>query len=502
MSVLRRFFSHFGSSLDYVFNRNAPAVAGRPMRDASKISGDLIGYTAPSAINIERLRSNCRRALIDSPELISLVHALRVMVIGDGLKVSSAPERAFLPELGSINESQIKLYRKTIDTLWETCAESTDFDLLGERSLASLMQDAFEKWMQDGEVIVSFQIESDEAKLKNSLTPLRVALLLPEDMKTPRGVDRTVVIDGVEVDKTGIPVAYHINNVKVEKYGKASGRMQISILKMGQTLRGIPPLAPAVQMAKLLEDYQLNEAKKNALASEMFMAFTGDMAQKIAREQAMKNLHKDEHHHLHEDGWLDSGRRGVNMFHITTDSQLHAIETPKPSQTFTDFTTTIQKRIYLTLGMSRDIVTKDINSSYSAARLQSQLTDLEISVYRLRFIDAFLRPLYENWFMLATEQGHFPFVQNFEQPLHRKSWMAMEVIGRPMPDLSPLQEANALKTYLAMGVISRADIAKMLGFPKWEDTANTLSTEQETMSHITPTEGAKDADPAQQYRNN
>lgn len=230
--------------------KSSAPYAGRSMHDASKKPGGLTGYLAPSYINIDKIRSQSRRAMIDSPEMIALARCLRTLVIGDGLKVSSAPERAYLPELKNLNEDAIKQYRKNIDSLWEICAESTSFDIMGERSLACLMMDAFEKWMQDGEVIISFQVETDEFKLANSLTPLRVSLILPEDLKTPSRIGQKNVKDGIELDDAGVPVAYYIKGQRVSKYGENTGRIQISVLKNGQTLRGIPPFCGSNSRSK------------------------------------------------------------------------------------------------------------------------------------------------------------------------------------------------------------------------------------------------------------
>lgn len=83
------FISRMSAALTYAFrggkNLPMPSYSGGNMEDASKINGGLWGYLAPSWINVELIRSNCRKAMIDSPEMIALARTLRVLTIGDGL---------------------------------------------------------------------------------------------------------------------------------------------------------------------------------------------------------------------------------------------------------------------------------------------------------------------------------------------------------------------------------------------------------------------------------
>lgn len=234
----------------------------------------------------------------------------------------------------------------------------------------------------------------------------------------------------------------------------------------------------------MLQDYNLSEVEKNIVGSQIFMGATGAQAD-LMKAAAERNIYMDNYDPTaeFEDGVIKLDR-GLSMVKMSEINQLIPIDTPKPSQGVTDFINTAQRRIFMMMGMSRDIVTKDISTSYSAARFQGQLTQLEVSTYVLRFVDAFVRPLWENWFMLAVEDGYFPFIENFSTCLHRKSWMSMEVTGRPLPDLSPLQEAGANEKYLKMGVMTRADIAKKQGLGKFEDTLNTLLNEEKAMAGV------------------
>lgn len=490
----RRFnlINRLASSLKYAFRASegypAAPYSGGPMWDASKSPGGLEGYRAPGWINRAHIVSQSRRAMLDSPELIALGRTLRVLVIGDGIKISSAPERDFLPELENKSEEEIKSYRKKIDTLWDITAESTSFDMQGERSLAALMHDCFARFIQDGEVFISFYIEQDPEKAARTLTPLRMQMILPEDVTDPDNNNSENIKEGIEFNKQGVPVAYYINNVKISKHGANSGRIQISHFKNGSTLRGLPPFMPAIEIAKHLENYQLSELIKQKMSSSIFMGATGTMDSALkASSRTMiegKGKNKDENKPPSFRDDAVEVRPGTYIVRTTSDNTLSKIDTPTPSATFPQFIRSIQNRINMMSGLSTDIVTKDVSTSYSAARFQSQLAELDIAAYRQPFIDAVLRPLFENWFMIAHEQGHFPFIENFETQLHKKSWMAIEFSGRPLPDLSPLQEANAFSVYLRDGIISRAEIAKKLGLPKWEDTVNTLIQEQKIIDEM------------------
>ena len=483
-SFFRRFFAIFGGGAQYnpnLMQGNALQGGVNPLQAAEKFAGGLSSYRQPIKIDLKKMRSQSRLAMLDAVDLIALAKTLKTLVIGSGLRFSSAPESFYLTELAARGDEYIKDVRRKIDSFWQICYDSTVFDITHQRSLSTLMSDIFESWLVDGEVFLAFNIVDD-----GDLTPLRIKMILPESVKNPGGVvNNKTLADGIEFDEHGQPIAYYVDNERIDRYGKESKRIQILHLKNGQMVRGIPFFAAVLQEAKLLQDYQMHELQKMALGSQIFMGATGNMAQKMdvsgiaALQQSTP---------LQPSGFVDLGRAGVNLLKINDNSTLVDLPTPRPADKYAEFVSSQHQRMSAGMGLPASIVNKKIDASYSAARFEAQLTELEVVTYREKFIDSFLKPLWQEWFKLSVADNIFSFVVNFSRKIEQEAWMSVEILGRSLPDLNPYQEAKALQLLIETGLLSRSDAAKVLGLPKFEDTLNTLKKENNEMSGMAKNE--------------
>ena len=285
-------------------NLNRPQASGYSEAGASTIRRALKGFKAASSSPNEdinwnnfTMRQRARMLFMSSPVAASAIKTNRTKVVGTGLTLKSSIEHKVL----GMTPEQAKEWQQNTErefALW--AGKKENCDAIGMNDFAGLQQLAVTSWLMNGDVFALFQWYKE-----TPINPyqLRIHMIEADRISTPRttGVIPTPgytegtniknglkIYDGVEVDKNGMVVAYHVCNSypnqrirdKVEwkrviAYGKRTGMPMILHIMDSERCdqyRGVTYLAPVIESLLNISRYTQSEIMA-ALIQSFFTAW-------------------------------------------------------------------------------------------------------------------------------------------------------------------------------------------------------------------------------------
>jgi len=248
--------------------------------------------------NNKTLRQRSRMLYMAAPIATSAINTNRTKIVGTGLVLKSTVDRDVL----GISADAAKAWqRKTEAEFMMWASKKENCDATGVNNFDGLQQLALKSWLMSGDVFPLFKrydptptnpytlrihlIEADRISTPDSFSVTGGAFLQTSGKNTDTG---NMVYDGVEVDKNGMIVAYHICNIfpqentlnkaewtRVEAYGKKTGLpniLHVMDSERPDQYRGVPYLAQVIEPLLQLRRYTESELM-SALVQSFFSAW-------------------------------------------------------------------------------------------------------------------------------------------------------------------------------------------------------------------------------------
>ena len=420
---------------DKLSNRyiSRPQVKGYSEAGASHSKRSLKAFQAQSGSpnedinwNNSTLRQRGRMLYMASPVATSAIKTNRTSIIGMGLQFRSRIDRDIL---GLSPEVAKEWQRRTEAEFAMWANHKQNCDAIGVNDFAGLQQLALISWLMSGDV---FALIKRYDPTQNSPYSLRIHLIEADRVGTPtdnsqvsspsltdgKKKDGNNIYDGVDVDKEGMIVAYHIRNtypyqltsektewVRVPAYGDLTGLpniLHIMDSERPDQYRGVTYLAPVIEellqlrryteselMAALVQSFFTAWIKTKTDPSEIPMneAGGGEVVGLPGEEPANVSMSENEY---------EMGPGTVQ--HLADDEDIVFGNPNIPTSGFKDFVETICELIGAALEIPKDILLKNFNSSYSASRGALLHAWEAFKMRRQWFIKDFCQPVYELWF--------------------------------------------------------------------------------------------------------
>jgi lambda family phage portal protein len=278
--------------------------------------------------------------------------------------------------------------------------------------------------------------------------------------------DTDTLVEGVEFDDYGAPVAFHICNgypndktlvkplkwERVEVFGRETGRrrvLQVWCDKERPGLkRGAPYLAPILEPLQKLERYASAELMA-AVISAMFTVFlkkNEDFNQGSALVPAFGN---EAEYDSPELAPVELGEGAVVDLAVGEEP---VIANPaRPNAQFDPFFTAIVKEIGAALELPADELMLHYSSSYSAARAAMLQAWRFYSMRRWWLVCDFCQPSYELFFDEAVASGRIK-APGYSDPGKRRAYTRAIWIGPARGAIDELKEANAAGKRIEIGI--------------------------------------------------
>ena len=475
------------------------AVSGSPREDI-----DLNNYT---------LRQRGRLMYMGAPIATSAVKTSRTNVIGLGLQLNPRPDL----ELLGLDQDRATEWVKKVKREFSLWADKKDTcDATGINNFYELQQLLVSSWLMSGDVFVLIQ-ERDPVPGKPYRLRLRAIeadrIATPYEAGTASAIITTgknpkngnTIYDGVEVDKSGMAVAYYIRNtypyeatqeqtkfVRVEAHG-ASGLpniIQIMNAERPDQYRGVTFLAPVIE--KLLQINRYTEAEITAAIVQSFL--TGFVTK---NDDASTNPFNEvgagfpEEEASHDPNEYEMGPGTMN--YMEAGESITFTDPSHPSTGFDAFVNSIVTQIGAGLDLPKEILLKAFDSSYSASRAALMEAWKSFNMHRTWFINDFCNPVYELWLNEAVATGRIDAPGYFADPAIRAAWLNCEWIGPSQGMLDPTKEIQAEQMACENGFSTHADSALRLNGSDYDSNIEQLAREQDKVREYMGSSGPEES---------
>lgn len=390
--------------------------------------------------------------------------------------------------------------------------------LTGVGAVFPLQQLALKSWLMSGDVFALIKRAQQATKL-NPYT-LRLHLVEADRVSTPdtcgdvmnRWANITEgkntnngnkIYDGVEVDGSGLAVAYWVRNTypreisqeqtkwqRIEAVGRQTGLpniLHIMDSERPDQYRGVPYLAPVIEMLLQLRRYTESELMA-ALVQSFFTAWIVTNTDKTAiptNEVGGGDIagvpveNPDTDNISHSDNEYEMGPGQV--YHLGPDEDIKFGSPNVPTAGFDTFVKTMCKMVGSGLEQPYEVLLKEFNSNYSASRGALLEAWEAYKMRRVWLVDGFCQPVYELWLAEAVARGRIKAPGFFDDPLLRAAWCGARWIGPVQGTLDPKKEVEAAILQVHHGFRTHEQVARELGGGDWEENVEQLKRENEML---------------------
>lgn len=437
---------------------------GSPRRDFNKSERRML---------VARSRDAMRNHLIARAAIMRL----RTNVVGTGLVCRAQIDF----EAVGISEDEAEQLNAELDRLWSLYADDPrECDAEATLNHYQLQALVLVSSLVAGDVFVA----SPDQERPGCIFSTRLQLIESDRVGNPNsGMDRVDMVEGIEFDALGAPVAYHVcagypgehlvgNSLTWERlsvFGAETGRRRVLHVmadkeRPGQK-RGAPYLSPVLEPLQKLERYSSAELMA-AVISAMFTVFIkkgsefdrGNLPMSaLADEQPGGDDTSDGAISLGEGAIVDLGPGEEPM--VANPS--------RPNAQFDPFFTAVVKEIGAALELPLDELLLHYSSSYSAARAAMLQAWRFYSLRRWWLACDFCQPSRELIIDEAVARGLID-LPGYSEPAKRKAYCQAIWIGPARGAIDELKEAKAARERIDIGVSNETlETASMTGEP-WQ----------------------------------
>lgn len=441
---------------------------------------------ADTVADLRWLRNRSRDTQRNQPLALGAINTVVTTAVGTGLVLRSTIDASTLGM--STNDAQ-EWQRKTEREfrLWAGSASACDATRTND--FYQIQGLAFRSALESGDVFASLPM----IKRRGQFYQTKLQLIEADRVQNKDYAMNTEdTCLGVECDKYGAPVNYHIMrrhpggllpmNLEwdiVPAFGSRTGRRNIIHLfdkrRPGQS-RGVPYLAPVIEMLKQLSDYS-NAEVTAAVVSSMFTVFVT-----TANGQGLDTGMADPATDQKPGGTLTMGPGAV--LDLAPGEDVKFADPKRPSAAFDPFVLSVLRQIGVALELPFEILVKHFTASYSAARA-AMLEAWRFYKGRRAWMAAqFCQPTYEAWLEEAIALGRIDAPGFFDNPTIRAAYVGAEWIGDAPGQLDPLKEVNAAKGRLELNLTSHSDECVALNGADWDATIERRAREEQRLQEL------------------
>lgn len=386
--------------------------------------------------------------------------------------------------LGLSDEAADEWERKTAREfkLW---AENVMCDAERRQNFYGLQQLAYRSQLMSGDVFVLFGMK------ENKRTPYQTTLRLLEAdrVSTPESSggeseskdvgNGSRIIDGVEIDKAGMVIRYHISSRNplaesdtqelvwqaIDVYGKDTGYPNILHImnhERPEQRRGLPFVAAQIEQIKQLDRYITSELAANVVSSMLSVFILSDEDDGInGLEDAVNENEK-----VTDDEMKLELAAGA-MYSLPPGKKVHEVNPLRNNSAFEPFVSAQETLIGSGMGIPKEVLIKKYESNYTAAR--GALLDFwrEVRVNRTSFNANFNQPIYEQWLSEAVALGRIEAPGFFDDPAIRQAWCGCMWMGASMGHVDPLKEVKAAAERIAHNISTEEQEASEYNGNDW-----------------------------------
>ncbi len=505
-------------------NNGQPTTAKQMSRQAVKVIRIVnSGYSDAGASNVKKalkgfdvesrspaedidannytLRQRSRMLYMAAPIAAAALKRQRTNVVGSGLRLKCAIDRK---TLGMTKEQADEWQRHTQAEFALWAGRKQSCDATGVNNFYGIQQLVALAWPMSGDVFALVKRKPPTTMMPYSL---RLHILEADRVRTPtekgslysanptigKAENGNTIFDGVEVDKDGAIVAYHIANTypfqydgaptkfqRVEAYGEETGLpnvLHIMDSERPEQYRGVPYLAQAIE--PLLQLRRYTEAELMAAVVQSFLtAFitteTGadDMPFNEVGGDGVQEVSRDPNEY-------EMGAGTMNIMEPGEDVKFS--QPTHPNTGFDTFMRSMCEQLGACLEIPADLLLMSFNSSYSASRAALLEAWKGFKMRREWLTEDFCKPVYEIWLTEAVARGRISAPGFLTDPTIRAAYLGSEWIGPSAGQIDPTKEIQAATMAIEAGLSTHEAEAIKINGSEYSRNIEKLKTENELL---------------------
>lgn len=494
----------------------APKVknSGYSEGGASKTKSTLRAYNpiksstqADVDANLSTLRSRSTDLYCNSPIGSAALNVARNNTIGAGLKVFPKIDYRTL----GITADQAKEWQRNTLREFELWAQSTSCDLYRKNNFYDMQDVLYLSYLMDGDGWVALKYRPpvagnpyclrlqlfEAARVCNPDSSAAYGPLAPYtvEMHNPKNGNR--IINGIEINRDGAVVAYWVANrvpldlantskvlewERVEAFGRRTGMpniLQVSHEERPEQYRGVPYLAPVIEVIKQITRYGNAELTAAVIKSFFTLFFTSNSSSTSDVFDVVDEPMSYDDKREALDG-IDLGVGSVNLLPEGID--VKAIDGSRTMSTFEAFTNSLITQVGASLNIPSDVLMSRFQASYSASRGALLQAAALFKTRRTWFVRDFCQPVYEAWLAEAVATGRVRAPGYGTDPLLTKAWGKADWFGPVMGMLDPVKEVTGAALRRKYGFSTGEREAAELTGSDYDDNIDQIALENATWS--------------------
>jgi lambda family phage portal protein len=422
--------------------------------------------------DLESLRERSRDLERNAPLACGALSTKETAIVGTGLKPRAAINRDIL----KLSDDQADAWERQAELEFRLATGGKDFALSRDCSFLQSQALVLRSRLSSGDVFVNLP---RKARPGNPYT-LRIQIIEADRVCNPDNrQDTATLIAGVEKDDDGAPVRYHIAKfhpgnlragvkrewMQVEAFNNRGQRNILHIFKQlrpGQT-RGVPDLAPVIEMLKSISDYTDSELHAAVVAS-FFTVFvkssTGDPQINMPAVGGGATTQA-----INTDGMeLGSG----SVLGLMPGEDIVIADPKRPNSAAEVFLRMMAEQVGVALELPYELLVKHFTASYSAARAALLEAWRYFMRERAALAEDYCQPIWEAVITEAVARGRLAAPGVFADPLVRMAYLGCEWTGDAMGQLDEVKAATASEKRVAGGFSTKARETVLLNGGDWE----------------------------------
>jgi lambda family phage portal protein len=392
------------------------------------------------------LRTRSRDLIRNVPIATGAVQTVVTNVVGRGLTLSSRVNRKVL----KLDDAAAEKWQAAAEQEFTIWGWGTP-DFTGRLNWDEIQALAVRSFLESGDVFVARRRRKDITDTYG----LKLLFIEADRVSNPNfGVNKVDLVDGIEMDADGKPIAYHISSRhpddttsgaqrtwrRFELGGSVTG--QPLILHLYRQLRpdqarGVPYLAPVIEAIKQLGNYSEAEAAA-AVVAAMFAVFVKRPLPDGTDDRLAIGDTSDA-----GDPTQETTLKNASVVELYPGTDITVPDLKRPNTGFDAFVTAISRQIGVALGLPYEVLLQSFTASYSASRAALEMAWQTFATMRDWFQWKFCQPVYEWVITEAVASGRLAAPGFFTDPIIREAWLGTEWIGPANISIDPQAEAKA-----------------------------------------------------------
>ena len=455
-------------------------------------------------LNASTLRKRARDLYEGGGLARSGPETLTTSVVGWGIQPKPKIDGEFL----GLSDEAREEAEQAILREWKLWAENTMCDAERQQNFYGLQQLAFLSMLMSGDVFALFGMkENKRTPYQTTVRLLEADRICTPDSSGDSSSEETAgggrIIDGVEIDREGAVVRYHIASrspnagsdssdltwTAIEAYGKDTGYpniLHIMTYERPEQRRGIPFVSAEIELIKQFSRYMNAELAGKVVSAMLTLFITSKEDDgKAGMEDAVNEDEKV------TDDELKLELAPGAIYDLPPGKDVTTVDPKRSDTQFESFVNTCITVIASSMGIPKEVLIKKYESNYTAAR--AALLDFwrTVRVYRTRFNTSFNQPIYEQWLSEAVAAGRIEAPGYFDDPAVRLAWCGCSWMGASMGHVDPLKEVNAAERRIANNITTEEQEASEYNGNDW--AANVRQRRKELAARAEMGGGAENA---------